>query len=420
MKYIVSFFLFFFSLFTYAQNTVEARTAELINKGRYFDLAKEYSINQDSLSDFFRCFSGALINNAFRKNQEAVKEINHLIDNFQEDMGFPNTTSMVLLLASNYANMGNYAAANKLLKDFLNDAGEYLESTVKQTFISNQILYETMMGAPTSLCNEIIEDVTLPFTIDTIGGKHIFVPATVHNNDYHFMLDNGSSYNVLSKEMADKMNVKLITDSVLVTGTGDTYAQLGVIDSLLIGNIKVNNVYFLIPPSTSKSYLTCILGDPFIRLLKEIQFYPEKNEIIIPREKSKHEKRNVIQVNSQYYIPAKGNDGVELVFHLDLGSGINTLGYKYFSENEEKIKSIGKKSVLRYWGLGGEMSEDVYNIPEIAFAIDNTECKIDDLNVSTTLNDPFMTFADGRLGVAFILKHKKIVLNVESMYFSVY
>lgn len=420
MRYILINIWLFFPLFLYSQNEYDLKVSNLINEERYFELNNEYIAHKDSLSDFLRSFTGALLDTSFHLYEEAIAELNTLIEKHQDDMGFQNTTSMVLILASNYANSGNYKEAIKLLTGFLDEAGDYLDITVKESFISERKLYKILEESPTVLTRNAIEDVEISFTIDSIGGPHIYIPAKVYEKEYKFMLDNGSSFNVISKEMANEMNIKLIADSIKVKGTDDVYCKLGIIDSLVLGDIRIDNVYFLVYPDVHAKFLTCVLGDPLIRLLKELQIYPNRKKIIIPKKETVCKDKNVIHVRSQYYISAISNYGNSLVFHLDLGSGKNILGYKYFKENKDEVEKTGEKKAFKYWGVGGEVTEDVYVIPEIAFSVSNIDCKLDDMYVSTVMNDPFMTFADGRLGIPFILQYDKVILNLETMCFVVY
>lgn len=217
-----------FSFISVSAQQADMRIGELINKSDWFSLEKEFPQLKDSVqTKFLKLLAEIMIDNNFNRPEEALKNINELLTNHQQEMAFGNTCNMVSLSAIIDGQRGNYAQAADKIKSFT----EQLKSLgVAMDFTSYEVLYNNyneLREYPAPSISRPIKDIEIPVAIEpvkllkpidgeTSRGLKIDIPVTIHNKQYKFIFDTGAASTYMSERFAKEVGVKIIADSVLL------------------------------------------------------------------------------------------------------------------------------------------------------------------------------------------------------------
>ena len=81
------------------------------------------------------------------------------------------------------------------------------------------------------------KDVIIPITVYSVGKyaqKAIRLNAPINGKAQQFQLDTGAGHSVVSPEMAKECNVRIIRDSISVSGLKIGYGQLAIAETLAL------------------------------------------------------------------------------------------------------------------------------------------------------------------------------------------
>jgi len=435
---IILIFLFFCS--GLQAQSPDDKIGALINNSDYFGLDEQYPLLKDSIHPMLKVFSGVMLSFSFNNPRETCMYADSLIKNHQQEIGFGNVQSMIMIKSQSLAEMGEYEQAANELKSFTESVSQYMDSASLNSFNSTYQYYNKLSSVPKCWIERLGKNCESSIEIDTvrlkgktssetdtsrISGTLIYIPVKIGDNVERFILDTGCpTAAFLSERMAQKYNVKTVFDSLIVNGTGSGYGRLGLLDSIEVAGIILKNLLVTVVPSNptvDSVFMTeAVLGQEIMKLTGEIQIYPRQKKVIFPWELSPTPStgRNMIFHASHPYIKAFHNNE-RLIMHFDTGNSSGNLHYTYYEKHKEKIERTGKKDSRLTGGFGAVMMKEIYRLPSFDMWVGDNAFTLKDFEVNITPIYTVQGREDGALGMSFINLFDKVTINFHKMFVDV-
>jgi len=157
--------------------------------------------------------------------------------------------------------------------------------------------------------------------------------------------------NLISESFAKEHNIRITSDSILTSGVKKGYSKIGTTDSIMIGDIVYYNPVFIVAPTNEEVdtvfKVDTVLGIEFMKSLKGIQIFPQKELIILSNTSSQLPKsgKNMIMNGDQPLL--LGFWGKEkLIFQFDTGNAGADLHETFYTKNKKWVEKKGKKHLL--------------------------------------------------------------------------
>lgn len=95
----------------------------------------------------------------------------------------------------------------------------------------------------------------MPLSVETVGrGKHIYIPVEVNGITKNYIFDTGCSFgNFVSEKYAEEVGLKIVADSIPVSGMEIGLVKLAVADSMKIGEMVYHNPVLWLHLQTMRS-----------------------------------------------------------------------------------------------------------------------------------------------------------------------
>lgn len=405
----------------------DEKIGTLINNNDYFGLDEQYKILGDSIHPMLKTFSEVMLNFSFNRPDKTCAHADNLIRKFQEEIGFDNVQSMIMIKAQSLAEMREYDRAANEIKNFMDAAGEYMDSVSLKSFNSTYQYYKKLSHTPKSQLIRPDTDCQTIIEIDTLktGGNLMYVPVKIGGNTERFILDTGCPTDAFfSERMAQKYNVKTVFDSLIVKGTGSGYGRLGLLDSVEIAGMTYKNLLVTVVPSNpavdSVFMIDAVLGQGIMKANGEIQIFPKQKKIIFPRKLSPvpFTGRNMIFHASHPFLKTF-HEGKRLIMHFDTGNAMGNLHYTYYEKHKDEIEKTGQKDSRLTGGFGAVMMKDIYRLPSFKMKVGSTDFTL--TNFEVNIDPVFVSQGreDGALGMSFIKLFDKVTVNFNDMFVEV-
>lgn len=419
--------LLLFSQQFMSQN-IDNEIAELINSKDYLALQDKYSTSKDSIQNkVVELLAEAFLNTALNKLDESNKVVTQLLSNHKEELGISGIIACSVLMADNMRHQGNYKESTDFLRSFQNQLDEFnvLDDNAKAG-LAILCKWEALGDGLTPKIIRPDRDCEIPIRFGEDKLKDlIYVDAKLNGKDVSFVFDTGcDAYgtNFVSEGFARKNGIRIFNDSIILHGTAQDYAKMGIADSLIIGDIVYKNVGFTIAPGDNvlpvdTIFMDAVLGSVFMKAVGEIQIFPKEKKIIIPHKESERPANasKLIFIDGQPYTELFSN-GERLLIHLDTGGGIG-LSSKYFGKHEEEVKATGRLySEGGVGGYGGMKKMDQYILPSFEMQAGKLKKEIKDIHVLTDRG--VSEIGDGSIGNDFLKLFDKVTLNFNKMFVS--
>lgn len=420
--------------FVYPFQSVDAQEADqrigdLINQCDWFRLEEEYPKVADQVQTIaVKALAEVMIDVYFNKREEAVSLIDSLVVHHQDDLGFPNVSSLIALHAKLKGEMGRYAESADELYSFLKQIQAFAK---KEDFPSHRQLadfYNTLRNEAAPSVSRPDKDTELPLTIEKAGrGVLMFVPVRVHGKTYKFIFDTGAASTFLSKRLADEMNVRIVRDSLYIAGAFDVgTGKSGVLDSMEIGDIVFRNAIVAIAdpnPAVDTVYqVDAVLGTDFMCLTGQVDVYPKEKKVVFPMKKTPlpDTGRNMWMYDGGLRLKVFSGDE-RLRFTFDTGNARADLFYSYYQKHKEWIDQEGVKDTIFGGGFGGVRTLEVLRLQSIPMRLGKTSFDMKDIQVEC--NEPVLQGSqnteDGSLGMDFMNLFHRVTINFDSMFLDV-
>lgn len=399
-----------------------SRVSALIDTGDYTALQEVLPAVRDSLPRSLALLSDALAayhGGRFAESNRAIAGL----DEYAEELGAEILLGMQSIAVYNFRALNDYAGACRTLRRIIG----LLPADAAGVRLSLET-FERWMSAlaewPVTTIRRPAEECVIPVEIRKVGrGEHLLVEAKMNGITEPFIFDTGcSGSNFISRSAASRLGIRIVADSVPVTGMTTSFTEIGVADSLCIGDILVLNPTFLIASSISdkdeEGLADAVLGSDIIRALGEVRIEAGKGRIVLPAHPStKPVSQNLGFDSGQYHLFCTQN-GERLRFHFDTGNVKSTLSSVYYDKHRCQIRRTGRRTTSTQGGFGGIRKIKVRTLPHITLCCGTRPVTLRDITV--TLRGKSMDAEhgneDGSLGVDFLTSCNAVTIDLGRMF----
>lgn len=422
-----TFWMYFFQS-TYAQEA-DQLIGELINQNDWFRLEKEYPQMAGQIQSVaVKALSEAMIGAYFNKPEETILLIDSLVAHHQEELGFPNISSLIALKGKLLGEIGRYGESADGLYNFLDQIQAFAK---KEDFPAHQQIadyYNVLRNEPAFSVSRPEQDTEVDMTIEKAGrGVLMFVPVLIHGKNYNFIFDTGAGSTFMSERFATEVGVRIIRDSLTLQGAFSLgQGKQGILDSMMVGDIVFKNAIVSIAnpnPAVDTVYqVDAVLGMDFMRLVGQVDIYPQNRKIVFPvkRDPLPDTGRNMWLYDSGLRLKVFSGDE-RLCFVFDTGNVRADMFNPYYQKHKEWIDKEGTKDTISGGGFGGVRTLEVLRLPSIPMCLGNTSFDMKNIQVECSASDEgsYQNGEDGSLGMDFINLFQRIIINFDSMYLNV-
>lgn len=403
----------------YSQTQADVRMGEILNNGDLFQLRKEYPNLRDSVSiKMLNLIADAQLGIGFNKPESAAVALDSLLLHHQNEMGAETSIGMAALQGMNFLNLGMYEQAGEVGENLVNALKNSVPFEALYSFVFIEKVGKALANTPQPYLERPNQDVTVPLSVETVGrGKHIYIPVEVNGVTKDYIFDTGCSFgNFVSEKYAEEAGLKIVADSIPVSGMEIGFVKLATVDSMKIGEMIYHNPVFMVaPPDNELDSIFAfdgVLGYHFIRDAKEIIIDNEAGRFVFPQKTSTREPNMYLSSNTPQVRINYNGQPFDLIF--DTGNVKSDLGNKFAKTFPDAIDGLTEQSTSR-GGFGGISQIKAVTLPEFCFeaagstvTLHNTEA------IKNTENDSQLF--SGSLGVDFVLSFKRLVINYQNMF----
>lgn len=407
----------------------DVRIGKLLNSNDWFALEREYPTLRDGVqTPVLRLMAEALLGYYFNRPDETVVCVDSLLRHHQAELGLGNITSMLTIKAIAESRRGNYGAAADMMKSF---ASQLMAQGVEMDYSGiNQVaghfdkfrsLRPMTVERPggDAVIRMTNDSIVLKIENDTVPrGTTMHVSVTVGGRECRAIFDTGAGLTFMSAELAGKMGVRVVSDSLHIQGAGLVFGQVGVIDSMVMGGITIRNIPVAINPDTTLNRLHNIdflIGTDVMTQFGELRIYPHEGRIVVPKQRTPRpaEGSNMYMDNMSPIIEGEIG-GRTYGFFLDTGNGSATLSPAFYERNKAEIDMTAKRVKRMTGGIGSVEDREMLLLPTWTFALGGRDVTLRDVGVM--LEDSKVVHHDGNIGMSLVNQFDKVTINFKECF----
>ena len=399
------------------ENIYDNAIGEAIARSEWFETRELYQQSADSLSDYMRLFSGALLDHNFNKPAGAVEKIQRIYEEHNAQMG-SNVFSLFWMMSDNLAKLGHFEAAYGICTSLLEQAREYMDEGTRIAYETNVVLFGLKSQWPKIQVTNTGVNYEIPFKIED---EQIKFSAESGNQRFGVMLDSASQITVIDRALAQQLGMYISADSIQFN---ETRCSLTLLDTLQLGSAKFVNVVCAVLPLSEVGVTDCsmILGNDMLCLFPEVELDYEycRLHLRYQYDKLPNNPRNLM-FNKVPYIQAK-IDGLPTTILWDTGSNKSSIEPHFYNAHRDQLPATSKHGRKRGKTATGKTSKLKYAIlPLIELTVGDKTGKmnslymIEDMPHSELMGVPF----DATLGAVPPVEFKRLTINFQEMYFIV-
>ena len=402
---------------TAQDNHYDSVIGKAISQSDWFETRALYESTADSLSDYMRLFSGALIDHNFNNPAGAIEKIQRMYDEYNAQMG-GNVFSLFWMMSDNLAKLGHYEAAHGICTSLLAQGREYMDKETQTAYETNATLFGlksqwpimAVVDAKTNYeISFIVEDEQIKFKAES--GKHRFSA----------MLDSASQLTIIDKDLAHELGLYVSTDSIQFN---EAQCPLMLLNTLRLGNAEFVNIACVVLPLREVGVTDCemILGNEVLQLFNEIELDYEHHTMYLrsQTESLPNAPRNLM-LNKVPYISAELN-GIPITLLWDTGSNKSSVEPHFYNAHRDQLPSIHRHGSKRGRTATGKTRKLNYAIlPQMELSIGDKTGEITDVYIIEDMPHvelmgvPF----DATLSALPPAEFKRLIINFKEMYFIV-
>lgn len=397
-----------------AQTRADNKLAEILTTGDLFFLKEQYPRLSDSVSvSMLHLLSHAQLGIGFNRLEDASSALDSLLRYYQFELGPDNSLGLAALFAMNQLNMGRYAEGGSTGEKLVRQLRGKLSPAELSPYVFFERVGTALASVPPPSHSRPAHDVRVPMKVEAAGGGvHFQIPVEVNGITKNFIFDTGCSFgNFVTEAYAKEVGLKILTDSVPVSGVSIGLVKLATADSLRVGDITHYHPVFMVAPPDPQldSVFTFngVLGYHFIRDVKEVVIDNESRTFLFPYKISAGPSNMYISSNiPQIRVEIQGKPNV---ITFDTGNVKSTLAGLFIQQYPELVSGLEKRTTF-CGGFGGIKPREVYTLPEFSL-------RLFDQSVTLRQTDVDLSCGGfGSLGTDFVLAFKRLTINYESMY----
>ncbi len=385
----------------------------LIEKSNYFAARDLFNQQRHNLSARNQLVIGAVLDNAFNRNNLSQEKTNRLLDKYHL---LPDTllSAIYAIRQDNAVKLHQYREAAKADSIRLKDFGETLSETQKKDIQNNLKLWSALSDVPPQQVS-VQGETFLKLEKDMAGLDNITVSAG--GDTLGFIFDTGANLSTICLSVAEKMGMHIIPSEILVGSiTGEKVpAQLAVCRQLKIGHIAVDHVVFLVLPDEQLTFpqigykIRGILGYPVLEAFGEIQI-TRAGTMVIPVNHSKFSgPSNMAMDGLTPLICLEGNP-----YTFDTGADHTMLYAAYYTDNKNEVEACCELEKIQFGGAGGVREFDGFVIDK-TFNISGKEISVEGIHlIMEKIKESETVY--GNIGQDVMGQFSKMILNFDKMF----
>jgi hypothetical protein len=389
----------------------------LFDKREYFDLRDTLAKHQGSISPARYQFFSAFVQNGFNQNALSVKTINDLMN---ADHKLPDSliADLMLLQRDNYIKMFDYKNAAAIGKQVIEQFGNVFDERKIHAVKNKNKIYEGLIHTPAQK-TIVTKNGSIEWKRDKVG--LMTVPVATGTSIHDFIFDTRAGISVIMRSYAGKLKLRMLGVRYMEGSgiTGKSFeAELGIADSLMVGDIKVYNVVFQVLPDEILSfpsmdyYMKGIVGFPVIAQWRHLRI--NQNGIItVLNEPDTALLQNLAFDESAIVLSARADDEM-MSFYLDSGANHSELFSNYFLEKEAMLKQTARVDTVEVGGVGGTQKKQVYTLPAFTLQVGDKQAELNDIQVLTKPTYQGQRYY-GNIGQDLLTQFTEITLDFDGM-----
>lgn len=361
--------------------------------------------------------SEAQLGIGFNQLERAESALDSLLQFHQSELGAETSIGMAAIRAMNLLNLGLYPQAGQAGEDLVNALKGKQPFQSLYSFVFIERMGKALSEYPRPYVERPSHDVVVPMKCDTVGrGFHFYIPVEVNGITKDYIYDTGCSFgNFVSEKYAKEVGLKIISDSIPVSGMKIGFVKLATADTLKIGEIVYHNPIFMVAPPDEglDSVFTFdgVLGYHFIRDIKETIIDNESKSFVFPYQISDGEPNMFLSSNTpNVQIEYKGQP-FNLIFDTD--NVKSDLGDKFAEMFPETVSELTDHESSR-GGFGGIAKVRAVTLPEFSFNLSGQPVTLHHTEIlKDSTNGRLFS---GSLGADLVLSFKRFVINYKNMF----
>lgn len=388
-----------------------------IGSGDYVALSRELPALRKVIVPHLLKLADAFVAYSEGRHAESNQHISEL-EQYRKELGDGVIVTMQNTAYYNALAMEDYAAASRYL------------ATLIEAAPSQRAMLEAFKGWMDALAERKPVAVksrkrknSFPVECRPVGdGVHLMVEATVGRESVEMIFDTGCcNANCITAEAAERLGVKILVDSLPLGGVGgSTYAKVGVLPKMKVGDVVVKNPTFFVVESIVDNpaikKVEAVLGTHVIRAMGEMRIDLEQNIVTLPAEQGEPQSRNLSFHQGNYGI-AFSYDDMPLVAHLDTGRVKSDLSQRFYSHFRTKVDSVaGERVKSSRSGIGGSREYEIVRMPQITLNVADRAVTFGNVDVITAGHPSEW---DGVMGADMLKGAGTTTLNLKKMYFRI-
>ena len=383
----------------------ELRT--LYRARNYFALQARLQRMPDAASPVILYYEAAA-ERAFNRPEASNRRLDQLL----ETDGIPDSllADCWTMKMENFLRLHAYAdalhAADEVLQ--IRDLPEEKENDVRNT----RIIVSALKGIPPQSVEKHGDSKLL------LKGTHIDV--TIHGRQRDYAYDTGANYSILMASEARELDLHVIEAGFDVgTATGQIVkGDLGIADSLAIGNITLRHVVFLVFPDETLTFpggfqLRGVIGFPVLEALGELQF--QNGTIFVPQNPPARDIHNLALENLTPLIQFTCR-GDRLIGRFDTGADKTDFYQPFFRRYFANTVTPAQIDTVKSGSVGGIVEHPVYRLNTITIGLADTSVTLDSVNIHTeVLGDSSENYLYANIGLDVLRNFNRYILNFRDM-----
>ena len=270
------------------------------------------------------------------------------------------------------------------------------------------------------------------FELREVGDSNqflMFMRGKINGNSTDFIFDTGSTYNVISPEMARQYGLERLEKTVKVKGMKAMEGQLMLAKQLYIGGLRLQNLEFLVLNSTpdresdkaSAAQQSIILGQSTLRLFSKYTIDFAHRQIVFSRKSALNKANsNLVMTETGVMQVQVSKDGHRFPVTLDTGATTSTMGPDYYKTFTAEISRLGKWDIDGGSGYGGVVYNSVFVMPSITLQLADKSVRLPNISViSLSSHANVIHSGYGRLGLDFFRQCKRVEIDNTNMTFHI-
>lgn len=421
------------SIYAYGQSTDE-RLVQAINSGAWHKVRSLYVTEKESLqTPFLHPLTKFFISQFYNQPDSAIYYGATLLNEYNEDLG-SSISSVVYLMASDYAKMNDYKSATDILNKY-NEAVKAAGMQPDVSFVAVENQYDAIDKKGGFMMSRPNYEVKVPLKYHNTRENPVMLFVEAKLNDYKcdVTYDTGAGANIISKQLADKigMNICDFQGLNLNNGLNSSTSRFAILDSLSVGEIIYKNVPFQVidfytgnqkaDSVVDKMGLQCVIGLPMMFPLQEVVFDFENGYLKVP---GKTTPKPAFAPN--FY--NSGENSIILSLYdlqsdewidafVDTGASNTMLSAKYYGRNKLRFEGIEPTDSVRMAGLGGV--KITRSIPyEWHYGIDKATIYKDTVSIAADSEQNLVDQYDCFIGLPTLVQHNRVTINFKEMWIS--